>query len=448
MQITIHPGRPLRGEIILPGDKSLSHRAVLIAALAHGQSRIRNFLASGVTQVMLEALSAVGICWTYDDNELVVEGLGNHGWRSPDQPLNCGNSATTMRLLAGAIAAAGLSAILDGSSGLRKRPMDRIVEPLRQMGVEVSPAQGRAAPLTFSPRAAEKKLSPIHFTLPVASAQVKSCLLLAALSAAGETVLREPGPSRDHTERMLGSMGVKIERREILENDAIVYETSLLPPAGTLSPLDISLPGDISSAAFLIVAGLITPGSEIIIREVGLNPTRTGLLEILREMGGDIWVMNQRDQAGEPVGDLVVRHSQLIGKSVSGPLVVRMIDEFSVFGAAASYAQGITTVRDAAELRYKESNRISTLGEELRKVRVDFSEAQDGFTVRGGALPSGGVVGAHGDHRLAMSMAVAGLAAKGPITVQGAEIIHESFPDFIDCLKRLGANIVIEDEES
>lgn len=448
MQMIVSPGNPLQGEVTLPGDKSLSHRAVLFAALALGQSRIKNFLVSGVTRVMLDSLKAVGIHWSLNGDELVVEGRGLSGWRCPEQTLNCGNSATTMRLLAGAVAATGISAILDGSSGLRKRPMDRIVEPLRQMNVEVNSSEGALAPLTFSPREAGRGLMPIHISMPVASAQVKSCLLLAALAATGESVLREPGPSRDHTERMLRSMGISIASQEIKAGETILYETRLQPPTRPLSPFAITLPGDISSAAFLVVAALITPGSEITIRGIGLNPTRTGLIEVLKKMGGDIQVINETNQAGEPAGDLVVRYSKLMGTEVKGPLVVRMIDEFSVFGAAASFAEGITVVREASELRYKESDRISTLQEELKKLDVAISEVEDGFTVIGGQLPTGGVVGAHGDHRLAMSLAVMGLAAKHPVIVQEAEMIEESFPDFHGCLSRLGADIKINHQEA
>lgn len=445
MKLTLVPGTPLRGTAAVPGDKSLSHRAVLFAALAEGQSRIENFLVSGVTRVMLDALSALGVQWSLDGDVLTVDGHGFSGLRAPEQALNCGNSATTIRLLAGALAAAGTPAVLDGSPGLRRRPMGRIVEPLRRMGVPVVAAKGTegTAPLTLQARRSAEKLHALVETLPVASAQVKTCLLLAALAADGQTVLREPGPSRDHTERMLGSMGVKITSREIpadLLAGTSCFETTLEPPTTGLRPLHLALPGDISAASFLIVAASITPGSDVRIPGVGLNPTRTGLIDALRSMGADIEVQNESVQAGEPVGDLWVRSTRLKGTQVRGAQVVRMIDEFSVFGAAAACADGETQVREATELRYKESDRISTLCRELQALGVSATEVEDGFTIQGGR-PAGGLAQAHGDHRLAMAMLVAGLASREPVTVEGAEMIDELFPGFVDVLRSLGADV-------
>lgn len=443
MKLTVNPGNPLLGVVHVPGDKSLSHRAVLFAALAEGESRIQNFLVSGVTRVMLEALTALGVTWELDGDVLTVQGKGLAGLRSPEHPINCGNSATTIRLLAGAIAAAGIPAVLDGSSGLQRRPMERIVEPLRRMGVPVFASQQGTAPLTLHERRPDQRLIALNETLPVASAQVKSCLLLASLAAGGESALVEPGPSRDHTERMLGSMGVKLTQR-VLEEGRL-YETRLQPPGAPLRPLHLTLPGDISAAAFLIVAASITPGSSIRIAGVGLNSTRTGLVDALRTMGADIQVENTDEQAGEPVGDLLVRSAELHATQVRGPLVVRMIDEFSVFGTAAAYAAGSTLVRDAGELRYKESDRIGTLCQELRVLGILAIEAEDGFTIVG-ARPSAGQVRSHGDHRLAMAMAVAGLSAGGPVTVEDAEMLNESFPGFVETLRSLGADITEEVE--
>lgn len=322
--------------------------------------------------------------------------------------------------------------------------MKRIVEPLLQMGVPIEASgAGGTAPLVLQARPAGQKLRALDITLPVASAQVKSCLLLAALAADGETVLREPGPSRDHTERMLGSMGVSIHSVGDVGNG--IYETRLSPPDGRLRSIQLTLPGDISAAAFLIAAASITPGSEVRLPGVGINPTRVGIIDALRMMGGVIEIQNPREQAGEPVGDIIVQAADLHGIEVSGSLVVRMIDEFSVFGAAAAFASGDTLVRDAAELRLKESDRISTLCHEMGKIGVTAQEAADGFVVHGG-LPRGGLVEAHGDHRLAMAMAVTGLAALGPVTVMGAEMIDESFPGFVATLRGLGA-ILTEDLE-
>lgn len=453
-QLSIAPGGSLIGVVAaagtdgrpgLPGDKSLSHRAALFAAMADGESRVENFLVSGVTDAMLGALSELGVSWRLEGTTLGVHGVGLRSARGGSPvvsgvTLNCGNSATTLRLLAGALAAWGAQVTLDGSPGLRRRPMRRIVEPLQAMGVEIASSDG-CAPLVL--RAANMPLRPLEYTLPVASAQVKSCLLLAALSADGATTLVEPGPSRDHTERMLRSMGVEITHTRL---DGQGWLTRLAPPHPLkLSPLQMRLPGDMSAAAFLIVAALITPGSQVTLRQVGLNPTRTGLLDTLREMGAEIHLGNQHMQAGEPVGDLTVRYSRLRGVQVGGERVVRMIDEFPVFAVAAAYAHSETLVRDAQELRHKESDRISALGQELRRLGVDFSENPDGFLIRGGRLPNGGQVQSHGDHRLAMALAVCGLAARQPVQVVGAEMIDESFPAFASVLRSLGASVAVSD---
>jgi 3-phosphoshikimate 1-carboxyvinyltransferase len=441
MKLRVQPGAPLKGTIKVPGDKSLSHRAVLFASLAEGESRIKNFLISGVTRVMLNSLAASGIEWRQTDDELVIQGRGLRGFTPAPNPLDCGNSATTIRLLAGALAATGVEAVLDGSAGLRRRPMDRIVEPLLRMGVPIQASAGGVSPLMLRARGVNQPLKALNETLPVASAQVKSCLLLAALAAQGETILREPGPSRDHTERMLRSMGVAVDSSIHEESGIVVYETHLRPPREALKPIDIILPGDMSAAAFLIVAGLIIPGSELSLPGVGLNPTRTGLIDALREMGGNIEIRNETIQAGEPMGDLVVRSSELHGIVISGAQVVRMIDEFSVFGAAAAYAQGTTLVKDAAELRYKESDRIHTLAEESGKLGITFHEREDGFSIDGGNRPTGGTVIGHGDHRLAMAMAVVGLNAGADVFIDGAEMIAESFPEFVETLVSVGASV-------
>jgi len=441
MKLTSSPGRPLQGTAALPGDKSLSHRAALFAALAEGESRIDNFLVSGVTQAMLQALAALGVSWQLADSTLTVQGRGLRGLQPPVAPLECGNSATTIRLLAGALAVAGVPAILDGSPGLRRRPMERIVEPLQQMGVPIQAEDGRA-PLSL--QAGRFPLCALDYALPVASAQVKTCLLLAALAGDGPTTLREPGLSRDHTERMLGSMGVTVTREKINGSQQDQYETRLVPPKPLgLNPINLSLPGDFSSAAFLITVALITPGSTLILKEVGLNPGRTGLLDALLAMGARIQITAQSTRNGEPVGDLIVKHSQLHAAQVAGGQVSRMIDEFPVFAIAAAFADGITTVKDAAELRHKESDRISALCQELGSLGVNVAEYPDGFSIHGSGIVRGGIVQAHNDHRLAMSLAVAGLAAEEPVILQGAEIISESFPGFATTMQNLGADLIL-----
>jgi len=486
MQLTVQSGQSLHGAVTVPGDKSLSHRAALFAALAEGESVIDRFLVSGVTRAMLDALTALGVAWQVKDQRLTVCSAGLDGWRAPAAPLDCRNSATTIRLLAGAIAATGIDATLDGSAGLRRRPMDRIVEPLRQMGVQITPAANGGAPLRLHGRLPDQRLRAIDYTLPVASAQVKSCLLLAALAADAPVTIREPGPSRDHTERMLRAMGVRVDVHSRTEqgsqssplqfvangckwnggrssatlvrnaqtnltdkvdqtrsdhgDPSTTHSVTIHPPSAPLQPLRLQLAGDISSAAFLIVAALITPGSEILIRDVGLNPTRTGLLDALRAMGADIRAGNLRDWSGEPVGDLTVRHSPLHATRVAGDLVVRMIDEFPIFAVAAACAQGVTEVREAAELRHKESDRITAVAKELCAIGVAIEPLPDGFRITGGAV-AGGSVDPHGDHRIAMSCAVAGLVAKQPVAIEGAEIMNESFPAFREILATLGANV-------
>jgi len=445
MKLSVFPGQPLRGTLRLPGDKSLSHRAALFAALAQGESIFENFLNAGVTRAMLEALTDLGIAWQMDGQTLRLEGKGLSGFSAPAQALNCGNSATTLRLLAGALAASGIPSILDGSPGLRRRPMRRIVEPLQQMGVPVEAGAGFTAPLHLANRLSLRKLTGMRHELSIASAQVKSCLLLAGLAGDAPTEVVEPAASRDHSERMLSLMGASVQQTQlaIAGMDGTTKSlTRIVPCDCDLQPLHLSLPGDISAAAFFIVAALITPGSDILIEHVLLNPGRTGMLDVLLSMGADIQVEMGAANEWEPSGNLRVRHSELHGQSVSGDTVVRMIDEFPAFAVAAAYAEGKTEVRDASELRAKESDRIHAL-EELAHLGAGIDEQADGFDVRGQAALTGGQANAQGDHRMAMALAISGLAAKEPVTVEGAEIISESLPGFSAALQELGAQVVI-----
>lgn len=440
MNLTIYPGQALRGTLRLPGDKSLSHRAALFAALAQGESRIENFLNAGVTHAMLRALTSLGIDWELDAQDtLRVTGRGLAGFNSPSQALDCGNSATTLRLLAGALACSGIAAMLDGSPGLRRRPMRRIVQPLQVMGVPIQAAPAGTAPLILSPREPRQHLFGRQHNLNVASAQVKTCLLLAGLAADEPTEIREPSASRDHSERLLRRMGASVTQ----STAGSLSLTRLDPPGDSLQPLHLRLPGDISSAAFFIVAALITPGSDILIEDVLLNPGRTGLIDILQSMGARIEIQARDSMEYEPVGNLRVCYSRLNGGDVSGEVVVRMIDEFPAFAVAAACASGITRVRDAAELRTKESDRIQALSE-LVRLGADIDGYPDGFEVRGRNHLEGGAASAGGDHRMAMALAIAGLAARTPVTVQGAEIITESLPGFIQALQALGAQVEVE----
>jgi len=339
----------------------------------------------------------------------------------------------TMRTLVGALVATNTAAVLDGSAGLRRRPMGRVVEPLIAMGASIETAENGCAPLCLAKMTDDRILSGLSHHLPVASAQVKTALLLAGLGAGGPTTLHEPGPSRDHTERILAQMGLDIEVRPGF--------VRLMPPKQSLSPLRLTIPGDFSSAAFLIVAALITPNSEIRLQGVGLNPTRTGLLDALIAMGGNIQVASKELRSGEPVGDLIVRSSQLTAVTINGDLVVRMIDEFPVFAVAAAHAEGLTIVQDAEELRFKETDRIQVLVEEFQKLNLQIEAREDGFVLQGGMPYRGGSLSARGDHRLGMALTVLGLGADSAVIVHDAEIIAESFPEFVKVLQQLGAEI-------
>lgn len=421
---------PLCGRVAVPGDKSLAHRAALFAALAVGDSEVGNYPDSGVTRAMREALATLGTPSTLVDGVLRLSG---GKWQDATL-VYCGNSGTTFRLLAGALAATGTAAVLDGSEGLRRRPMGRIAAPLRLMGADVTTTDGHA-PLVFRPTS----LHGIDYTLPVASAQVLSCLQLAALGAEGVSTFRVPGPVRDHTTRMLRAMGARIEE------NGLTTRVHPLTALETLKPLKGVLPGDISSAAFLLVAAAIAPGSRITVANVGVNPTRTGILDVLSEMGASVDVSNIRDVFGEPTGDVTLTAAPLRGVTIGGDLVVRSIDEFPAIAVAAAFAEGITVVRDAEELRYKESDRIAAIVTQLRALGADVAEAPDGFTIRGGTV-RGGTARANGDHRLAMSMALCGLRAPASVVVSGAEILAESFPEFTAKLAALrcgeGTNLV------
>lgn len=415
---------PLAGRVAVPGDKSLAHRAALFAALSPGESEVANFPDSGVARAMRGALDALGVHSALEDDVLRVSNKAAGLPFRSGAVVNCCNSGTTFRLLAGAVAAAGIEATLDGSDGLRKRPMDRIAEPLRRMGADVSTTGGHA-PLAFRP----SRLHGIEYVLPVASAQVLSCLQLAALGADGASTFHVPGPVRDHTTRMLRAMGARIEE------DGCTTRVHPMPSAA-LRPLRGTLPGDMSSAAFLFVAAAIVPGSQVTVANVGINSTRTGMLDVLSRMGADVAIEREREEFGEPVGDVTVKAAPLHGVEICGDLVVRSIDEFPAIAVAAAFADGVTTVRDAKELRYKETDRISVLVAQLKALGADVGEHDDGFSIRGGTL-SGGAANASGDHRLAMSLALCGLRSARPVVVEGAEILTESFPEFVSRLDAL-----------
>lgn len=425
----VKPGAGLAGTTTVPGDKSISHRAVMFGSLAQGVTQVRGWLAAGDTEASLATMQALGVqIERHSQHELTIHG----GELKPAAgPLNLVNAGTGIRLLAGIMCGQPFESVLDGSEQLRRRPMKRILTPLQLMGANINAVNDRA-PLTIKPA----RLQGIKYEMPVASAQVKSAILLAGLFAKGATAVVQPGPARDHTERMLSAMGVDIAT----EGDTIV-----LTPNGSLRPMDLTVPGDISSAAFLIVAALLVPGSDITLTGINLNTTRTGILTVLKAMNADITVTETGLEAGEPVGEIRIRHSVLKGAEIGGDVVVEMIDEFPILMVAALAAEGETIVRDAAELRVKETDRIAVMAAELSKMGAQITETPDGFVINGPQQLKAAVVDGHDDHRVSMSLSVAGLVADGETTVLDARCAGDSFPGFAETLVKLGAEISEKD---
>lgn len=424
--LTIKPNSPLRGKTRVPGDKSISHRAILLGMLANGTSEIRGWLNAGDTEATLSAARTLGLeIERHDENTLTIH--GGH-LKAPSEPLDFVNAGTGIRLAAGIMVGQSFPSILDGSYQLRRRPMKRITNPLQEMGANITSVDGKC-PLNIE----SAELKGMTYELPVASAQVKSAVLLAGLFAEGETTVIEPGPARDHTERMLASMEANIR----------VDGNKITVKSGTeLQPLNLTVPGDFSSAAFLIVAGLIIPDSDLTIEDVNLNPTRTGLLDVLLEMGANIKITETGIEAGEPVGDIRVQYSELHGVAIGGELVVRMIDEFPIFMVAALRAEGETIVRDAKELRVKETDRIAVMAQELRKLGAEIEEYDDGFRIVGKQSLMGTTVDGHDDHRVAMSLTIAGLLADEMTVVTDAKCAGDSFPNFSQTLENLGGRML------
>jgi len=419
------PGTPLHGCVAVPGDKSISHRAVMLAAIADGKSRIDGFLEGADTRATAAAFAAMGVRIDMPEPAVrIVHGVGIDGLKAPQSPLDCGNAGTAMRLLAGLLAGQSFNATLTGDASLSKRPMQRVVEPLQAMGARIDSDHG-LPPLHVT---GGQLLTGIDYDLPVASAQVKSALLLAGLHARGETHIREPHPTRDYTERMLQAFGVDI---------AYAPGHARLRGGQRLRATDVVVPADFSSAAFFIVAASLVVGSDIRIARVGMNPRRTGLLMVLRAMGADIRVENAGAEGGEPVADLIVRHAQLHGIDVPTGHVSDMIDEFPVLFVAAACASGTTRITGAAELRVKESDRIATMAAGLRTLGIRVDETPDGATIHGGCL-HGGQVDSHGDHRIAMAFAVAAQCASDEVVVGDVGNVATSFPGFAEIATRVG----------
>ena len=422
---TVRPATGVKGEISVPGDKSISHRSIMFGSLARGTTTVRGFLRGEDNMATLNAFRSMGVEIADDGEILTIVGRGLHGLREPGDVIDCGNSGTSIRLLTGLLSGQRFFSVLTGDQYLRKRPMKRVVGPLGEMGAVIHGRDGgEKAPLAIVGGA----LSGINYRSPVASAQVKSAILLAGLYADGVTTVTEPHRSRDHSERMLAHFGADIR----------VTDTGAGIAGGReMQGQEIVVPGDISSAAFFLVAGLIVPGSEILIKGVGVNPTRTGIIDILIAMGGDIRLQNQRTLSGEPVADLLVRSSSLKGITIGGDLVPRAFDEFPVVAVAAALAEGVTTISDARELRVKETDRIAATAANLRAAGVSVTETDDGMIVTGRGVLDSCAVDSRGDHRIAMAMLVGGLAAAGPITVSDTGCIATSFPRFLPLLEEV-----------
>ena len=428
MNRVIEKANFLKGEITPPPDKSISHRAVIFASLAKGESRIKNFLWAKDPISSLNAMKSLGVKIEVNDiKEIIVQGEGLQSLKEPEDVIDCGNSGTTIRLLSGILAGQPFLSILSGDESLRQRPMKRIIEPLRQMGVEIcSRAENRFPPIVIR----GGNLKGISYEMPIASAQVKSAILLAGLLAKGDTTVKEPHKSRDHTEKMLKSMGVEL----YITNNTI----KISQPSQELKAFDIAIPNDFSSAAFFIGGACLVPDSEVIIKNVCLNETRTGFLEVLRSMGAKIEIFNLKEQAGEPVGDILVKKSSgLKGVTVQGEIIPRLIDEFPILCIIATQAEGLTVIRDAKDLRAKESDRIKAMVTELSKMEVPIKELEDGVEIKGPCKLKGTEVYSYKDHRIAMALSIAGLISEGKTTIIDADCVDISFPEFYDLLEIL-----------
>ncbi|MCX8001246.1 MAG: 3-phosphoshikimate 1-carboxyvinyltransferase [Anoxybacillus mongoliensis] len=417
----------LRGEIAIPGDKSISHRAVMFGALAKGTTRVTNFLTGEDCLSTIDCFRKMGVAITQQGNEVIVEGKGIDGLKEPTHILNVGNSGTTTRLLLGILAACPFHACLIGDDSIAKRPMDRVTKPLKQMGAHIDGReQGRYTPLAIR----GGQLQPITYYSPVASAQVKSAILLAGLHAEGTTTVIEPHRSRDHTERMLRAFGA-----EVHVDGLSVSVTG----RQTLQAIDIEVPGDISSAAFFLVAGAIVPNSEITLKHVGMNPTRTGIIDVLKDMGANISIENVRNEESEPVADITVRTSTLKATRIGGDIIPRLIDEIPIIALLATQAEGTTVITDASELKVKETDRIATVVSELRKLGAHIEATEDGMIIHGKTplYVENTVVDSYGDHRIGMMLAIAACITKGDVTLQHPEAIAVSYPTFFDHLRML-----------
>ncbi|GLB32412.1 3-phosphoshikimate 1-carboxyvinyltransferase [Lacrimispora amygdalina] len=417
---------PLRGELSIPGDKSISHRSIMFGSLAKGTTEITNFLQGADCLSTIACFHKMGIDIENNKDSVIVHGNGLFGLKKPETILDCGNSGTTTRLISGLLSAQNFDVTLTGDDSIKKRPMKRIMDPLSHMGADIRSLEGNGcAPLAIT----GKKLYGIHYTSRVASAQVKSAILLAGLYAEGETKVTEPYVSRNHSEIMLKHFGADVTTEGT---------TASIRPARELYGSRIIVPGDISSAAFFIAAGLLVPGSEILMKHVGINPTRDGILSVCRDMGADITLLNKNTDSGEPTADILVKSSCLRGTEIGGAIIPTLIDELPIIAAMACFAEGETIIKDAGELKVKESNRIEVMVQNLSAMGADVTETEDGMIIRGGKPLHGAVIDSRLDHRIAMTFAVAGLCADGETEIKGAECVNISYPGFYQDLERLG----------
>jgi 3-phosphoshikimate 1-carboxyvinyltransferase len=429
LRFRIAPGGSLNGTARVPGDKSISHRSIMLGAIAEGTTRVTGFLQAEDCLATMNAFRAMGVAIEGpDEGRVTVHGVGLRGLKAPSEPLYLGNSGTSMRLLSGLLAGQAFDTVLTGDASLTRRPMRRVTEPLRRMGARIDTSPAGTAPLRIYGNA---MLRGIHYDMPVASAQVKSCLLLAGLYAEGETSVAEPAPTRDHSERMLAGFGYPVQR----QGSRIAVRSG-----GLLSGCDIDVPSDISSAAFFLVGASIASGADLILSHVGMNPTRTGVIEILRLMGANIEVSNLHEVGGEPVADLRVRSAPLKGIAIPEALVPLAIDEFPAIFIAAACAEGETRLSGAEELRVKESDRIQAMADGLQVLGVDACPTPDGMVIHPGPM-GGGEIESHGDHRIAMSFAIAALRARAPIEVRDCANVNTSFPGFVSLGASLGLGI-------
>lgn len=419
MRQKIEPSKGLRGTMTIPGDKSISHRSIMFGSLAEGDTEITGFLYGDDCLSTVGAFRSMGIDIDVTDEKIIVHGKGLHGLQEPDNYIDVGNSGTTIRLISGILAGQPFNTVLTGDASIRKRPMGRVIKPLSQMGAKIVGRKGN----TLAPLAIEgTTLQPIHYESPVASAQVKSSVLLAGLYADGWTEVTEPSLSRNHTELMLKSFGAEVESNGT---------TARVKGNPRLVGQRIEVPGDISSAAYPLVAGSIIPGSEIVLKNVGLNPTRTGIIDVLVDMGADLTIENERISGGEKMGDIVVRSAALHGTTIAGDLIPRLVDEIPVIAVAAACADGVTEIHDAQELKVKESNRLETVAQGLRAFGCDIEVLEDGLRIAGGRpLQAGAVCNSYADHRIAMSMTIAALAAQGAAEIEEFEAVSVSWPSF------------------